>query len=69
MKNFSQCLLCMYVFGRTCKKNNIIISDDIYDNKIKCNDFKSINENDCDIDDSCCCENNRYKQSLEINKM
>lgn len=65
MKNFSQCLLCMYAFGRTCKKNNKVIDDSIYNNEIKCDEFKSLNDCKSDIDDSCCSENIRYKQSLK----
>ncbi len=60
----SQCLMCKYVFGRKCQKNNSIINDDIYNNKIKCNDFVSITtveiEDPCD---SCCNENKDYYEN------
>lgn len=64
-----QCLMCIYVFGRTCKKNNKIIDDDIYYNKIKCLDFKSI----CNIDieyknDACCSEYSNYTDQNNIHK-
>lgn len=64
MKKFSQCLLCKYVFGRTCKLSNKYISDDIYNNNVKCEFFKSLSDEDCDIDDSCCSESKRYKDSI-----
>lgn len=61
MKNHSQCLLCYYVFGRTCKKNNEYIPDVIYKNEVKCENFKAINEVQIDCEDSCCSENKRYE--------
>ena len=60
MKKYSQCLLCIYVFGRKCKKTNEYINDDIYNNELKCLNFKSLNEEELDCDDTCCCENVRY---------
>lgn len=60
MKKYSQCLLCKYIFGRTCKKNNNIIADDIYNNEIKCKDFTSLDNEELYVDDSCCNENSKY---------
>ena len=60
MKNYAQCLLCKYVFGRTCKYSNKIISDEIYTNEIKCVNFKSLQDEELDCDDSCCNENSKY---------
>ncbi|MGM9969933.1 MAG: hypothetical protein ACI35S_06010 [Anaeroplasma sp.] len=64
MKQFSQCLMCKYVFGRTCKLTNKIIDTDIFENKLECNSFISIIEEELDIDDSCCSEKTRYKSLL-----
>ncbi len=60
MKKYSQCLLCKYIFGRTCKKKNKVIDDNIYYNEIKCNDFSSLDNEELYIDDSCCNENSKY---------
>ena len=60
--NYSQCLMCLFVFGRSCKKTNKVINDDIYNNKIKCELFKSITESTIDVDDSCCSEEKRYDE-------
>lgn len=60
MKNYSQCLLCFYVFGRSCNKKNQIIPEDIYENKVKCSDFKSLDSEELYCEDSCCNENSRY---------
>ena len=60
MKKYSQCLLCKYVFGRTCKKTGKIIEDNIYNNDIKCCDFKSLDDEELYIEDSCCDENSKY---------
>ncbi len=68
MKKFSQCLLCSYVYGRSCKLKNQRIEDEIYNNEIKCADFKSLNDETLDCDDSCCSENTRYLESIQKNK-
>lgn len=60
MKKYSQCLLCKYVFGRTCKFNNKLISDDIYNNEIKCEFFKSLQDEELDCDDKCCSESKEF---------
>lgn len=60
MKKFSQCLLCKYVFGRTCKKDNKVIDDKIYKNEIECKNFSSLNDEELYVDDSCCNENSKY---------
>ncbi len=62
MKN--SCLMCIYAFGRTCKKKNEIISDNIYKGNEECDFFKSIAEEDIEYEnDSCCNENmNYYKE-------
>ncbi len=60
MKSYSQCLLCFYVLGRSCKKKNQIIEEDIYNNKIKCSSFKSLEEEELYVEDSCCNENSTY---------
>ena len=62
---YSQCLLCRYVFGRTCKLNNKVISDEIYNNDIKCPSFKSLADLEIDSDDSCCNENMHYYDKKE----
>ncbi len=62
----SQCLMCVYVFGRKCKKNNEVISDDIYNNKVKCESFSSITNSEIeDPCDSCCNENKDYYSKKE----
>ena len=33
---YSQCLMCKYVFGRTCKLKNEVIGDEIFFNVKKC---------------------------------
>ncbi len=61
---FSQCLMCKYVFGRKCKKTNEVINDDIYNNKIKCDNFISIQDTEIeDPCDSCCNENKNYYEN------
>ena len=60
MKKYSKCLLCIYVFGRKCKKTDELIEDDIYNNIRECNNFKSLNDEALDCDDSCCSESSRY---------
>ena len=65
MKKYSQCLMCKFIFGRTCKLSNTLISDEIYNNVTICNSFKSIQEEELDCEDSCCSETTRYNQSLE----
>ena len=60
MKKFSQCLLCAFVFGRTCKKLSKIIPDEIFNNEIKCMNFKSLDDEELYVEDSCCNENSRY---------
>lgn len=60
MKKYSQCLLCKYVFGRSCKKSGTIIKNEIYNNDIKCEDFSSLENEELYIDDSCCNENSKY---------
>lgn len=65
MKKFSQCLLCKYVFGRTCKFKNEIISDDIYNNDIKCESFKGLEDEELYVEDGCCNENSHYYDKKE----
>lgn len=60
MKKYSQCFLCKYVFGRSCKKSVTIIKNEIYNNDIKCEDFRSLENEELYIDDSCCNENSKY---------
>ena len=64
MKKFSQCLLCKYVFGRTCKFKNKVISDEIYNNDIKCEDFRELDD-DLYVEDNCCNENSHYYDKKE----
>ena len=64
-----QCLMCKYVFGRTCKANNQIISDDIYYGKLVCSSFKSIQDESIDYpNDSCCNENKSYYEDIKDEK-
>lgn len=60
MKKYAQCLLCKYVFGRSCKLTNNVISDEIYNNEIVCKNFKSLDDEELDCEDSCCNENSKY---------
>ena len=60
---FSQCLMCKYVFGRSCKLNNKVIEDDMYTNKIKCENFYSITLEELDCDDKCCDESKRFQEN------
>ena len=60
---FSQCLMCKYVFGRSCKLKNKIIDDEIYNNEIKCESFSSIENEEVDCDDKCCSESKRFHQN------
>ncbi len=62
---YSQCLMCKYVFGRSCKLLNKIISDDIYNNEIICKNFSSITNENIDCDDKCCSEEKRFHQNQE----
>ena len=66
MKSYSQCLLCKYAFGRKCELNGSFISDDIYNNKIKCPSFSSLANEELDCDDSCCNENSKYYDKKAI---
>ncbi len=62
----SQCLMCKYVFGRKCMKNNKFIEDEIYNNIKKCMDFHSLAETEIeDPCDSCCNENKDYYKNSE----
>ena len=57
----SQCLMCKYVFGRKCQKNNERIPDEIYNNTKKCDNFHSLQDTEIeDPCDSCCNENKDY---------
>ena len=60
---YSQCLMCKYVFGRSCNLNKKVIDDDIYDNKIKCKNFSSIEEETIECDDKCCSEAKRFQEN------
>lgn len=64
MKEYPQCLLCRYVFGRSCKLKGEKIEDSIYYNERKCGDYAPLAEADLNCEDSCCSENTRYKESL-----
>lgn len=66
MKKYSQCLLCKYVFGRKCELNGSFISEDIYNNDIKCTSFSSLANEELDCDDSCCNENSKYYDKKAI---
>ena len=51
--------------GRTCKYDNNIISDEIYSGAKKCDNFRSIQNENIDYpNDTCCSENSRY---FEVN--
>ena len=63
--SFSQCLMCKYVFGRSCKLKNSIIEDEIYNNKIKCESFSSIENENIDCDDKCCDESKRFQENTK----
>lgn len=60
MKKYSNCLLCTYVFGRSCQKTQSIIPDNIYNNEVKCPHFKSLDDEELYVEDSCCNENSKY---------
>lgn len=60
MKKYPKCLLCLYVFGRSCKKLGKLIPDEIYNNEIECKNFKSLDDEELYVEDSCCNENSRY---------
>ena len=60
MKKYSQCLMCSYVLGRSCKYTKGVIPDEIYNNAVTCKSFKSIADEDLDCDDKCCSEVKRY---------
>lgn len=62
---FSQCLMCKYVFGRSCKLKNEVINDEVYTNLKTCEDFKSIIDEDIDCDDKCCSESKRFQENSE----
>ncbi len=60
----SQCLMCKYVFVKKFQKTGNFISDEIYNNSIKCEDFISITETEIeDPCDSCCNENKDYYEN------
>lgn len=63
----SQCLMCKYAFGRKCEYTNQFISNEIYNNEIKCSNFKSLSNEALDCEDSCCSETKRY-ESYTYNK-
>ena len=63
--NYSQCLMCKYVFGRTCKLKNEFIDDEIFLNVKKCKNFSSIEEETIDCDDKCCSETKRFHQNVK----
>ena len=62
---YSQCLMCKYVFGRSCKLKNNVIEDDIFNNKIKCENFSSIEDEIVDCDDKCCDEAKRFQENAK----
>ncbi len=62
---FSQCLMCKYVLGRSCKLKNEVIPEDIYNNKISCKNFSSIVDEDIDCDDKCCDEAKRFQENAK----
>jgi hypothetical protein len=53
------------VFGRTCKFSNKVISDEIYNNEIKCENFKGLEDEELYVEDSCCNENSHYYDRKE----
>lgn len=62
---YSQCLMCKYVFGRTCKYTNEIIKEEIFSNEKVCENFSSITEEEIDCDDKCCSEAKRFHQNAQ----
>lgn len=60
MKKYPKCMLCAHVFGRSCKKMGKIIPDEIYNNEVECTLFKSLDDEELYVEDSCCNENSRY---------
>ena len=60
MKKYPQCMMCAHVFGRSCKKIGKVIPDPIYNNEEKCQSFKSLDDEELYVEDSCCNENSRY---------
>ena len=63
--SFSQCLMCKYVFGRSCKLKNNVIEDDVFNNKINCENFSSIEDETVDCDDKCCDESKRFQENAK----
>ena len=39
MKKYSQCMMCSYVLGRSCKYTKGVIPDEIYNNDVTCKSF------------------------------
>ena len=60
---YSQCLMCKYVMGRSCKLLNEVIKDAIYNNEIICEKFHSITDLEIDEEDKCCDESKRFHEN------
>ena len=62
----NQCLMCKFINGRSCKKINNLIPDDIYNDQKMCDFFISImDENDFE-EDKCCSESENYEKYEKI---
>lgn len=62
----NQCLMCKFVFGRSCNKLNGLIPEDIYNDLKKCEFFASISDNTDFEEDKCCSESKIYENYEKI---
>ena len=62
----NQCLMCKFINGRSCKKYNGLIPDDIYDDLKKCDFFTSIQGKNDFEEDKCCYESKLYENYEKI---
>lgn len=65
MKKFPQCMMCVYATGRRCNLKGNTISDEIYNNEVKCEGFKDLSSESSDVDDACCSETKRFASEMK----